>query len=273
MPEGPEVETVRRSLEPLLVGRTFGRPSVSKKALRTPTSTKKLAPIAGGRVVALGRHGKLMWIDVGDRGLMVRLGMSGRVLVARTAQDDVAPHTHVRIPLDDGSELRYVDPRRFGEVSYYPSRAALDEERARMGPDALGLDDTTRAIAIARMRSSARTLKDVLLDQTVLAGVGNIYAAEALFVARVSPFLQGKKLDDTRAMTLVRAVEEVLAQAVARRGTSFSNYVDALGVEGDNIDHVWVFQREGEACRVCGTTVSRKVQGARSTFFCRRCQR
>ncbi len=273
MPEGPEVETVRRSLEPLLVGRTFGKPSVSKKALRTPTSSKKLAPLEGATVRALGRHGKLMWIDVGARGLMVRLGMSGRMIVAASLDEKIAPHTHVRVPLDDGRELRYVDARRFGEVTYYGADTELVEERDRMGPDALTLDDVTRAIAIERLRATDRTLKDALLDQSVLAGVGNIYAAEALFVARLSPFLKGSKLNDDRARALVRAVEEVLAQAVTRRGTSFSNYVDAMGIEGDNLAHVWVFQREDEPCRVCATKIARKVQGARSTFFCKKCQR
>ena len=221
MPEGPEVETVRRSLEPLLLGRTFGKPSVSKKALRTPTSTKKLAPLEGATVRALGRHGKLMWIDVGARGLMVRLGMSGRMIVTASG-DALAPHTHVRAPLDDGRELRYVDARRFGEVTYYDADGALLEERARMGPDALTLDDAARQVAIERLRATDRTLKDALLDQSVLAGVGNIYAAEALFVAKLSPFSKGSKLKDAQALALVRAVEEVLAQAVTRRGTSFS---------------------------------------------------
>lgn len=273
MPEGPEVETVRRTLAPLLLGRVLGRPTVSRKALRTPTSSTKLRPLEGARVVALGRHGKLLWIDVeGGRGLLVRLGMTGRLVVA-AGGGKVPLHTHVRVPLDDGKELRYVDARRFGEVVYFASVAERDEEKARMGPDALALDDVTRARAASLLRSTSRSLKDALLDQTVLAGVGNIYAAEALFVARLSPFLKGVDLDERAAARLLDAVSSVLASAVERRGTSFSNYVDALGLEGDNLAHVFVFQREGEPCRVCGAKIARKVQGARSTFYCRGCQR
>ena len=153
MPEGPEVETVRRSLMPLLVGRVLGRPSVSRKALRTPTSSSKLRPLEGARVVAIGRHGKLLWIDVdGGRGLLVRLGMTGRLVVA---EGKPPLHTHVRVPLDDGKELRYVDARRFGEVVYFASAQERDDEKARMGPDALAFDDVTRACASSLLRAKA----------------------------------------------------------------------------------------------------------------------
>jgi formamidopyrimidine-DNA glycosylase len=273
MPEGPEVETIRRSLEPLLVGRRLGRPWVSRKGLRAPTSSSKLKPLEGHTVTRLGRHGKLMWIDVDDgQGLLVRLGMTGR-LVVEPASKKALLHTHVRVPLDDGNELRYVDARRFGEVVRFATAAERDEERARMGPDALALDDEGREKARARLMSTQRSLKDALLDQTVLAGVGNIYAAEALFVARLSPFLRGTDLDESRADRLLDAVSRVLAEAVVRRGTSFSDYVDGTGERGENLAHVFVFQREGEPCRACGTAVVREVQGQRSTFYCRRCQR
>lgn len=273
MPEGPEVETIRKSLEPLLLGRTFGRPVVSKKGLRTPTSSARLRPLEGRRVQALGRHGKLMWIDVDDgQGLFVRLGMTGR-LVVDPADRPLLPHTHVRVPLDDGGELRYVDARRFGEVVRFDGPRARDAERARMGPDALTLDDEGRAVARARLLVTGRSLKDALLDQTVLAGVGNIYAAEALFVARLSPFRKGRDLDEAGASRLLDAVVAVLARAVEHRGTSFSDYVDGAGERGGHLEHVHVFQREGEPCRVCGGRIAREVQGQRSTFWCRRCQR
>jgi formamidopyrimidine-DNA glycosylase len=273
VPEGPEVETVRRTLTPLLVGRVLGRPTVSRKALRTPTSSTKLRPLEGARVVSLGRHGKLLWIDVdGERGLLVRLGMTGRLVVEAGG---VKPHTHVRVPLGDGSELRYIDPRRFGEIVYFATPRMRDEARALMGPDALAFDDDPRgrAQAATNLRATRRSLKDALLDQSVLAGVGNIYAAEALFLARLSPFLRGIDLDATAAARLLDAVARVLASAVLHRGTSFSSYVDGSGKRGDNLAHVFVFQREGEPCRVCGSKIKRQVQGQRSTFFCHRCQR
>lgn len=273
MPEGPEVETVRRSLAPLLVGRMFGRPVVSRQGLRTPTTSQRLRPLEGRTVSALGRHGKLLWIDVDDgQGLLVRLGMTGRVVVVAQGTAP-ALHTHVRIPLDDGRELRYVDARRFGEVVRFANRGERDAARARLGPDGLMLDDEGRSRAASRLRATGRSLKDALLDQAVIAGVGNIYAAEALFLARLSPFRSGSGLDDDELARLLTAVQDVLQASVARRGTSFSDYVDALGARGDNLAHLQVFQRAGEPCRACGHGVQRAVQGQRSTFWCPRCQR
>jgi formamidopyrimidine-DNA glycosylase len=273
MPEGPEVETIRRSLAPLLVGRTLGRPVVSRSGLRTPTSSRRLRSLEGRTVIALGRHGKLLWIDVDDgQGLLVRLGMTGRLLVQQ-GQLPPPAHTHVRVPLDDGAELRYVDARRFGEVVRYHEPAERERERARLGPDGITLDAAGRQRARQRLQATKRSLKDALLDQTLLAGVGNIYAAEALFVARLSPFARGADLDDEAADRLIEAVGQVLVDAVERRGTSFSDYVDARGEQGENLAHLFVFQRDGEPCRICRGPVLRAVQGQRSTFYCPRCQR
>lgn len=274
MPEGPEVETVRRTLEPLVEGRRLGAPWVSRHKLRTPTTKRALAAVTDRRVTGTGRHGKLLWLDVeGGGGLMVRLGMTGRLVVeARDAPRH--PHTHVVIPLDDGAqELRYVDVRRFGEVVPYKDAKERDEERARMGPDPLTWTPEERARVKARLRSTTRTLKDALLDQSLLAGVGNIYASEALFVARLSPFKRGCDTSPRALERLLDAVQEVLEKAVVHRGTTFSDFVDSTGGEGGNLEHLLVFQREGEPCPSCGRGVEREVQGARSTFFCPRCQR
>jgi formamidopyrimidine-DNA glycosylase len=277
MPEGPEVETIRRSLHPLLVGRTVGAAWVSKKALRTRVPAKAFAPLAGRAITGTGRKGKLMWIDVDNgAGLFVRLGMSGKLTVG-APDADVAPHTHVRLPLAATAgplrELRYVDPRRFGEIVPFADATTKERELARMGPDAFALAGADKDDVVTRLRATERSLKDVLLDQSVLAGVGNIYAAEALYLARLSPFRTGKSLRGPDVARLLDAVAQVLKEAVGRRGTSFSNYVDGLGVPGENLGHLFVFQREGEPCRTCGRLVERATQGARSTFFCRTCQR
>ncbi len=273
MPEGPEVETVRRSLEPLLVGKILRAPSVSRKKLRTPVTKKDLIVVDGATVIGLFRKGKLLGIAT-DRGagLFVRLGMTGRLLVEE-AKKKPALHTHVRFALQGTTqELRYVDPRRFGEVTVYADDTACADELARIGPDGLSLDDVARAEVLRRLRSTTRVVKDALLDQSIVAGVGNIYAAEALFLARVSPFLSSADLDDDAGWRLIRAVEAVLRQGVEHRGTSFSDYVDAEGKQGDNASRLKVFQREGAACVVCNSVVVRVVQGARSTFYCPRCQ-
>lgn len=273
MPEGPEVETVRRSLEPLVVGRVLGRPWVSALSLRTPVTRKQLALVEGRRVLALGRQGKLMWLSLeGGAGLMVRLGMTGKLLVEERA---VArrPHTHVVLPLDDGArELRYVDVRRFGEVVPFAGEEALSKERARLGPDPLSWSDEERAAFAARLKTTRRSLKDALLDQSLVAGVGNIYACEALFLAGLSPLSRAASVPRWALEQLAVVVGEVLAKAVSLKGTTFSDFVDGAGQEGDYFAHVLVFQREGEPCPRCSRAVERIVQGGRSTFLCRRCQ-
>ena len=278
MPEGPEVETVRRSLEPLLLGKILRAPYVSRKKLRTAISKKDLVVVEGATVSGLFRKGKLLGIAT-DRGagLFVRLGMTGRLLVEEKKKKP-ALHTHVRFALhtsdaETGKELRFVDPRRFGEVVAYAGDEARDAELDRIGPDGLALDDAGRNDVVRRLQATTRVVKNALLDQSIVGGVGNIYAAEALFEAGVSPFVSSADLDDGTALRLVRAVERVLRQGVENRGTSFSDYVDAEGKQGDNAQRLKVFQREGGACVVCGDVVARVVQGARSTFYCPTCQR
>lgn len=272
MPEGPEVETIRASLAPLLLGRVIGAAWVSRKSLRAPLAARNLSPLRGRTVVATGRRGKAMWIEVeGGAGLMVRLGMTGRLLVEPTAHKPVL-HTHVRLGLGDDEELRFVDPRRFGSVVPFTGVDAREALLADVGPDALGWDRAGRDAARRALCATARALKVALLDQKLLAGVGNIYASEALFRARLSPFARGTELDEGAAGRLLHAVEETLADAVRNRGTSFSDFVDARGARGDHLAHLFVFGREGEPCRACGGPIRRQTQGQRSTFWCPRCQ-
>ncbi|MCC7108920.1 MAG: bifunctional DNA-formamidopyrimidine glycosylase/DNA-(apurinic or apyrimidinic site) lyase [Deltaproteobacteria bacterium] len=272
MPEGPEVETIRASLAPLLVGRVIGAAWVSRKPLRSPLVARALTPLRGRVVVATGRRGKAMWIEVeGGAGLMVRLGMTGRLLVEPAAQEPVV-HTHVRLGLGDTDELRFVDPRRFGSVVPFSHAAARAALLADVGPDAISWDDAGRDAAARALRATSRALKVALLDQRLLAGVGNIYASEALFRARLSPFALGTDLDEGAARRLLLAVEETLADAVRNRGTSFSDFVDARGARGDHRAHLQVYDRQGEACASCGGRIRSQTQGQRSTFWCPRCQ-
>lgn len=274
MPEGPEVETVKRSLEPRVVGRRLGEAWVSPYALRRRVEERALSRLVGRKIVALGRHGKLLWLDVeGGGGLMVRLGMTGRLLVEKKRAPR-HPHTHVVFSLDEGaSELRYVDVRRFGEVVPFASRRDLDEERARMGPDPLTWTEEERQVVIERLKRTTRSLKDALLDQTLVAGVGNIYASEACFEARLLPTRRGARVAKKDLDRLTQAVRVVLERAVQHCGTTFSSFVDGSGRPGGNLAHLKVFMREKERCVRCGGTVRRIVQGGRSTFLCRGCQR
>ncbi len=291
MPEGPEVETVARSLAPLITGARLGEAVVSTLPLRTPITAADLAGLAGGQVTSIGRHGKTLWIRVqtphrhrpdgdddrdGDDGLIVRLGMTGQLTVVKSSTP-LPPHTHVQIPFIDpahaGTELRFRDPRRFGEVVPFVGDAGLRQGCASLGPDGLRLTDADRVLVASSLRRTSRAIKEALLDQRVVAGVGNIYAAEACFLAGLAPTRRGTSLSRVEAMRLVDGVQETLAQGVAHRGTSFSDYVDASGDVGDNARHLWVFLREGQGCRCCNTPIARIVQGARSTFWCPHCQR
>jgi formamidopyrimidine-DNA glycosylase len=273
VPELPEVETVRRSLEPALFQGRVTAVHTSVHALRRRAPDRKgLAALVGARFVAARRHGKYLLLDT-DRGtsLLVHLGMSGQLLLADA---DAAPpkHTHVELSLSSRRALRFVDPRRFGLVRVYPTEAlAKSEELAGLGPDPLGGGFTVEALATA-MQRTRRDLKSVLMDQRVLAGLGNIYVSEALFAARLSPFLAGERLRPPQVRALHHAIERVLARAVRNRGTSLSDYVDARGESGANQHRLLVYDRAEKPCRRCKTPIRRTVQGGRSTYYCARCQ-
>jgi formamidopyrimidine-DNA glycosylase len=276
MPELPEVETVVRSLRPGLVGRTIravwssGRPL----RMRRPVDLAALrACCQGATVRAISRRAKYILIALARRErdagtLVIHLGMTGRLRLedARTAR---AKHTHVAWTLAGGRELRFVDARRFGLVRAASPGDAL-AELAALGPDAL---DGLEAAALARaLAASAAPIKSFLLDQRRLAGLGNIYACEALFRARVHPRTQARRTRG-QAGRLVAAIRQTLELGIANCGTSFRDFVDANGEPGTNLEELLVYGREGEPCRVCAAPVRRMVDAGRSTFFCPRCQK
>lgn len=273
MPELPEVETVRRSLL-RLVGRTVARVATSGLALRAPVDEKRLArACAGARVDGVRRVGKYLLLDF-SRGdvLLAHLGMSGRFLFA-DGDAPREPHTHAVFALDGGGELRYVDPRRFGFLrACSADEVAESPELRALGPDPLSRAFTVDGFADA-LSSSRTPIKSFLLDQSRIAGLGNIYASEVLHRAGVSPRRRADRLGRARAERLHRAIVEVLAAAVSRRGTTFRDYVDADGARGGNQFHLAVYDRAGEPCPVCNAAIRRVTQGARSTFYCPACQR
>jgi len=273
VPEGPEVETIRRTLEPQLLGRSLHEPWTSGLKLRSNQNEGALKALEHKPIKALGRRGKLMWIDfAGDMSLLVRLGMTGRLYVKNRAEPTES-HTHFRAHLDRGElELRFVDPRRFGDLQVVDA-ARKQHEINRIGPDPLSWKEEEKLALVARVRASDRTIKDILLDQSVLAGVGNIYASESLFAARIHPQARGCQLSKPRIGKLLEHTAAVLELAVRHNGTTFSNYVDGAGKKGDNLNFVNVFQRTGEPCYVCQKPIRRAVQSGRSTFYCMKCQK
>jgi formamidopyrimidine-DNA glycosylase len=278
VPELPEVETVRRGLERHLVGRRIVTVEVGRE--RTVRRTSREALIAGLSdtvVERADRRGKylLLPLDSGDT-LMIHLRMSGQVLLAAGGSDRPA-HTHVVMRLDDGREAWFVDPRTFGEVVVFdPGRVEHElPELARLGVDPIA-ERFDVDVLRAALGTSRRALKPMLLDQHVIAGIGNIYADEILHRARLRPDRAASSLDRRRVGELHRAIVEVLSEAIDAGGSTLGDaqYVDLMGEGGSYQDDHRVYGRGGERCSTCGRGwIQRVVTGGRGTHFCAVCQR
>jgi formamidopyrimidine-DNA glycosylase len=271
VPELPEVETVVRELRPRLVGRRVVSARAGKHALRKPWRPARAKALAGRRVESVTRRGK--WIVVGLEGgpfLVVHLGMTGQLTTAPAGAPRAA-HTHLVFGLDDGTELRFRDVRRFGSATVFLGRDELDASfaAAGLGPEPFGVD---RAYWRRRLGETARPLKAVLLDQRVVAGVGNIYADESLFRARLHPARPGRDLDAAAADRLRRAVAEVLTRAIERRGSSLRDYVGGNGEPGGYQKEFLVYGRTGAPCPRCHAPIARTRLAGRLTHYCPRCQ-
>jgi formamidopyrimidine-DNA glycosylase len=278
VPELPEVETVRRGLSRHLVGRRITAVEVGReRTVRRTSREEVIAGLTGAVVEAADRRGKylLLPLDTGDT-LLVHLRMSGQVLIA--AEGAARPaHTHVALHLDDGHELWFVDPRTFGEVVVFdPALAAVAvPELARLGVDPIA-DRFDVATLRAALGGSRRALKPHLLDQHVIAGIGNIYGDEILHRARLRPDRPASSLDRPRTAALHEAIVDVLAEAIEAGGSSLrdAQYVDLMGRPGSYQHDHRVYGRGGERCSTCGRGwVRRVVTGGRSTHFCPVCQR
>jgi formamidopyrimidine-DNA glycosylase len=267
VPELPEVETIRRDLVRRLRGSTVIGLWTSGLPLRLgrPIDLPELqAASVGHRFVSADRVGKHLILRTSGGRIVVHLGMSGRLQVV-TAGLARAAHTHVVWRLADGRELRYVDPRRFGMVA-----AGAAPTSSGIEPLSSALDDTRLADLLAATR---RPVKAFLLDQTKIAGLGNIYVCEALFRARIHPATRSDRVTGARVRALRGAIVSVLRQGIANRGTTLRDYTDGRGEKGRNQHVLLVYGREGEPCANCGAAVRRRIDQGRSTFFCARCQR
>jgi formamidopyrimidine-DNA glycosylase len=220
-------------------------------------------------VRAVERHGKfLAWRFDDGAALLLHLGMSGRVTVGVDPSVPWPPHTHLVVALDDGQEVRLRDPRRFGRIVWLEAGRPL---HGGLGPDALARG-FTRKVLEAGIAGRQAPIKSLLLNQTVVAGVGNIYADEALFLARIHPARAGGSLSPVEVGRLHRAVRRVLRAALAHRGTTFLSFADAAGREGGYLPHLRVYGRSGQRCRRCPETLASVVIGGRTSAFCPRCQ-
>jgi formamidopyrimidine-DNA glycosylase len=270
MPELPEVEITRRGIEPSLVGRTLTGAIVRQHGLRWPVPRRLPAILRGEHVRAVRRRGKYLIIECAGGALIVHLGMSGslRVLVANAPP---GPHDHVDVCVGE-NVLRLRDPRRFGAVIWWPGDANAHPLLAGLGiepfSDAFDGDALYRATRDRRV-----TIKQLLMDARIVAGVGNIYASESLFRAGIRPSTAAGKVSRPRCARLAVAVRETLGDALAAGGSTLRDFAHADGTPGYFQQQYFVYDRAGEPCRACGRPIRRTVQGQRATYYCPACQR
>jgi formamidopyrimidine-DNA glycosylase len=274
LPELPEVESTARSLRPRLVGRRVTAVGGVDwpRMLPNTTEAELQACLVGARIVAVDRRGKYLLVEFeAETWVSFHRKMSGNLLMDAATQP-LERHTHLVIRFDDDNELRFVDARKFGRVYLFRSNVELqDFLSARLGPDSL--NELDPAILATKLRGRKGRIKPLLLDQAFLAGVGNLYADEALWQARLHPLRTADSLSKTEVKRLAQAIKEVLVLGIERRGTTFSTYRDSDGTPGENQDHLNVYGREGLPCPRCGSTIRRILIGQRSSHFCPRCQR
>ncbi len=281
MPELPEVETLARGLRQAILGRRIVSITLGKTDfIDDPAALERHLP--GRQIEAVERYGKFMLLrlsavtrdsvagsnsDAAPASLLVHLGMTGHIAPAPAGQP-LEKHTHVCLLLDDGRELRYTDARRFGRIAYL-TKALLVEELTRFGADPLEVSKEEFADRICGRRAR---IKSLLLDQSVLRGVGNIYADESLWRAKIHPARLGEKLSRKEAETLRRMLQDILRKAIVLRGSSISDFLDAEGEPGEYQRHHRAYGREGKNCYRCKTPIRRAIVAGRSSYFCPRCQ-
>lgn len=281
MPELPEVETVMRGLRAALEGRTITRAAVNRPDMRWAFPQGLGQRLTGARVAGFRRRGKYILMRLADGwSVLLHLGMSGRMVVTRGVPNRPEPHEHLVMETDQGWHIGFVDPRRFGSVDLVPTR---EEDRHRLlsglGPEPLDRDFTP-AILSAALAGKRTPIKAALLDQGVVAGLGNIYACEALFRAAISPRRLARTVPGVRAERLVPAIQATLTEAIEAGGSSLRDYVQPSGELG-YFQHAWkVYGREGYPCERCEASAGRSCPGimriqqaGRSTFFCPRVQK
>ena len=275
MPELPEVETTRRGIARRLVGRRVVAVVVRNRDQRWPIPRALGARLGGQRITAVRRRGKYLLVDTAAGSALVHLGMSGSLCVVAA---DLAPrkHDHWDLVLDSGQALRRHDPRRFGALLWIA--ADSDEARhpllAHLGPEPLALSAKALAEQLAaRARGRRGAVKQFVMDGKVVVGVGNIYASEALFAARVRPGRAAGRVTAAEWLAIARAIQRVLTRAIAKGGTTLRDFAQPDGEPGYFRIKLNVYDRAGEPCRRCRASIKARVQGQRATYWCPSCQR
>jgi formamidopyrimidine-DNA glycosylase len=275
MPELPEVETVRRSLNISTCDRQIINSEILlERTIAIPNQQEFQLGLQGNKILHWHRRGKYLLAELRNTGwLGVHLRMTGKLIWCdRTLA--IHKHTRVRIYFADNQELRFNDQRTFGQMWLVP--AGSKPEAIISGVKKLGMEpfdpDFSSKYLQAKLAKSNRPIKNSLLDQTIVAGIGNIYADESLFLSNIHPELKSNQLTEAQLIKLAPAIQQVLRDGIAQGGTTFSDFEDIAGEKGNYIHSAWVFRRTGQACKVCGTKVERIKLGGRSTHFCPNCQ-
>lgn len=271
MPELPEVETTRRGLAPLVCGATVAAVVVRNRAMRQPIPRNLAHILTGRRIDALERRAKYLLFRAGDGTLIVHLGMSGRLWVV-AAGTPPETHDHFDLALANDRIVRLRDPRRFGLVLWHAGDPLTHKLLRDIGPEPLS-DALNAGWLYRETRGRSGAIKNALMDSHLIAGIGNIYANEALFRARINPKLPARRIGLARYAILVDKIRETLAEAIAAGGSSLRDYVNSAGEAGYFQNQFFVYGRSGEPCLTCRTAVRSLVLGQRSTFYCPQCQR
>jgi formamidopyrimidine-DNA glycosylase len=272
MPEMPEIETLARQLRKELIGKNIAEVRLSGLPLRKPIDDDFAARLCGRTIRKILRRGKFLVIELEPKAFwLIHLGMSGRIFYHSPASSGVK-HTQAIFRFSDFTELEYRDHRRFGMLAAYEVlQLSQVPEMRSLGKDPLSADFSGEWLATL-LRGSRREIKSFLLDQRKIAGLGNIYVCESLFLAGIHPSRRCLNVTSAEAARLAISIRKVLRDAVRHRGTSFSDFRDSLGEPGDNQRHLMVFHREGKECIRCGARIQRMRQGNRSSFYCIYCQ-
>ncbi|MGA2412518.1 MAG: bifunctional DNA-formamidopyrimidine glycosylase/DNA-(apurinic or apyrimidinic site) lyase [Candidatus Binataceae bacterium] len=277
MPELPEVESLRQLLEESIIGRILVSANVREPRLRKGLPADFAKDVAGRKVERIDRRAKYLIFELsGGHRMLVHLGMSGS-LSHRRHEVDPGPfdprHDHVQFGLDDGSLLVYNDPRRFGLMRLYPADGLAGAiELKGLGPEPLGEDFNASELWRAT-RGRTAAIKNVLMDQRIVAGIGNIYASEILFRAGVRPTRRAGKVTRAEIERIAAITPQVLHEAIGSRGTTFRNYRDSQGQPGRFASQLRVYDRDGKPCLTCSAPIRSVVVGQRSSFYCPRCQK
>jgi len=271
VPELPEVETTRRGIRSALRGRRITGMVLREPRLRWPVDASLVTNLPGQQVRDVRRRAKYLLIELEHGTLIAHLGMSGSLRVLPLATP-LLTHDHYDLVLDSGRCLRFNDPRRFGSLLWVTDDPEAHALLKDLGPEPLERDFHADYLA-RKARSRKVAIKQFLMDQRVVVGVGNIYASEALFRAGINPRRAAGRVTRPQFERLVQAVQAVLGEAIRQGGTTLRDYVNAEGTPGYFRQKLYVYERAGERCRQCGAAIRQVVQGQRSTYFCPRCQK